>query len=182
MAKYLLQAERISPVADVEHGEGVTQRVRRDAHALDAGLAAVGGHGLAHAAAVETKVELPFVPDVALLAQFSTHLPVYSLAAAASGFSDEQEVRPLGWMPVSIGRRLDKTMFVAKVKGRSMEPLIKDGSWCVFRKEKGGTRNGKVVLVESRHISDPDEGRRYTVKVYHSEMEYFDDGTWLRAS
>ena len=107
-----------------------------------------------------------------------THLPVYSLAAAAGGFSDGQEVRPLGWMPVSIDRALTKGMFVAKVKGRSMEPLIQDDSWCVFRYDKGGSRNGKVVLVESRHISDPEGGAHYTVKTYRSEIEHFDDGTW----
>ena len=118
------------------------------------------------------------LPDVAIAARYATHLPVYSLAAAAGGFSEEQEVRPLGWMPVSIGRGLSKGMFVAKVKGRSMEPLIQDGSWCVFRHDMGGSRNGKVVLVESRHISDPEGGARYTVKTYRSEIEHFEDGTW----
>ena len=59
-----------------------------------------------------------------------------------------------------------------------MVPLIQDGSWCVFRHDMGGSRNGKVVLVESRHISDPEGGARYTVKTYRSEIEHFEDGTW----
>lgn len=120
----------------------------------------------------------PILPGVAQAAQYTTHLPVHSLAAAAGGFSEEQEVRPLGWMPVSLGRSLTKTMFVAKVKGHSMEPLIPDGSWCVFRHDVGGSRKGKVVLVRSRHISDLESGGRYTVKFYQSEIEHFADGTW----
>jgi len=121
---------------------------------------------------------LKLLSEIPLPSQFVTHLPVYSLAAAAGGFSEEQQPRPLGWLPVSIGRKLTKDMFVAKVKGRSMEPMIEDGSWCVFAFDKGGSRNGKVVLVESRHISDPEGGARYTVKTYRSEIEHFDDGTW----
>lgn len=140
-------------------------------------MSRIEGNALA-AAAWPVSVPVSILPEVALAAQYSTHLPVYSLAAAAGGFSEEQEARPLGWMAVSLDRSLTKGMFVAKVKGRSMEPLIHNDSWCVFRYDKGGSRNGKVVLVESRHISDPEGGARYTVKTYQSEIEHFDDGTW----
>ena len=69
-------------------------------------------------------------------------------------------------------------MFIAKVVGRSMEPTIKDGSYCIFRKERGGSREGLVVLVESRQVADPETNQRYTVKRYHSEKEQLPDGTW----
>jgi hypothetical protein len=59
-----------------------------------------------------------------------------------------------------------------------MEPTIPDGSYCVFRFDKGGTRNGLVVLVECRLVSDPETTRQFTIKRYKSEKEYFDDGTW----
>ncbi len=45
-------------------------------------------------------------------------------------------------------------MFIARVAGKSMEPTIPDGSYCIFCFERGGSRNGKVVLVESRLVSD----------------------------
>lgn len=111
-------------------------------------------------------------------ARFTTHLPVYSLAAAAGGFSSAQTARPLGWLAADIGRKLAPDMFIALVKGRSMEPLIPDGSYCVFRKDPGGSRNGKVVLVEYDALRDPDTGNRYTVKKYKSETENLDDGSW----
>ncbi|MBH0200337.1 MAG: DUF2075 domain-containing protein [Nitrospira sp.] len=114
--------------------------------------------------------------------QFRTHLPLYSLAAAASGFSVGQEVEPLGWIAASIGRPLTNDMFVVQVEGRSMEPTIISGSYCVFRLERGGSRNGRVVLVEGRHVEDPENGGRYTVKRYFSEKDHFDDGTWRHRS
>lgn len=121
---------------------------------------------------------IDLLPDVAAAERFSTHLPVFSLAAAAGGFGDAKVVRPLGWTKVALGRALDQDMFVAKVVGSSMEPTIRNGSWCVFRRERGGTRDGKVVLVQSRHLSDPESGEQYTVKRYRSEKELFPDGTW----
>jgi phage repressor protein C with HTH and peptisase S24 domain len=57
---------------------------------------------------------------------FVTHLPVYSLAAAAGRFGHGQAVSEEGWVQVN-GRRLDENMFVARVVGRSMEPMIPDG-------------------------------------------------------
>lgn len=46
-----MQAERVAAVADVEHGEGVAQRVRRHPNALDARLLAVAQDQLADLAA-----------------------------------------------------------------------------------------------------------------------------------
>jgi phage repressor protein C with HTH and peptisase S24 domain len=39
-------------------------------------------------------------------------------------------------------------MFVAQVVGRSMEPLIPDGSLCIFRHGVRGSRQGKRLLIE----------------------------------
>lgn len=117
--------------------------------------------------------------EVPAVERFTKYLPVYSLAAAAGRFSEEQRVVPLGWAPAKIGRPLSKDMFIARVQGRSMEPLIKDGSYSVFRWEKGGSRNGKVVLVEAQGVNDPESTGRYTVKRYHSEKQINPDGTWV---
>ena len=60
-------------------------------------------------------------------------------------------------------------MFVAQVVGKSMEPAIHDGAWCLFRTSVEGTRQGKTVLVQLRDATDPETGQRYTVKRYRSE-------------
>ncbi|MFO0875327.1 MAG: S24 family peptidase, partial [Phycisphaerales bacterium] len=65
-------------------------------------------------------------------------------------------------------RRLRPGMFVAEVVGRSMEPMIPNGSWCLFRAPVEGTRQGKIVLVQIRDSPDPETGERYTVKRYES--------------
>ena len=60
-------------------------------------------------------------------------------------------------------------MFVAQVVGRSMEPAIPDGSYCLFAAPVEGTRQGKTVLVQLRDATDPATGERYIVKRYESE-------------
>jgi hypothetical protein len=116
--------------------------------------------------------------DIPSAERFKIYLPVYTLAAAAGGFSDSQQVEPLGWAKPKMHSALKKDMFIAKVEGHSMEPGIPSGSYCVFRMDPGGTRNGKAVLVQSHHIDDPENGGKYTVKRYSSEKNLFPDGTW----
>jgi SOS-response transcriptional repressor LexA len=111
-------------------------------------------------------------------AKFETALPVYSLEAVATAFGKEAQVDRLGWVKVNPSKKLSKDMFVAKVTGKSMEPAIPDGSYCIFRFEKGGSRNGLTVLVESRRVSDPETMQSFTIKRYKSEKEYSPDGTW----
>jgi len=60
-------------------------------------------------------------------------------------------------------------MFVTRVVGESMNKRIINGSWCLFKANPGGSRNGKIVLVQHRDIEDPDHGGTYTVKTYYSE-------------
>jgi len=48
----------------------------------------------------------------------------------------------------------------------------------LFRFERGGSRNGLVVLVESRLVSDPETHQSVTIKRYHSEKENLSDGRW----
>ena len=66
-------------------------------------------------------------------------------------------------------------MFVAQVVGQSMEPVIPDGSWCLFRAPVEGTRQGKTVLVQLHDSLDPETGQRYTVKRYGSRKAQAED-------
>ena len=93
------------------------------------------------------------------------------LKAAAGAFSDAQHIDDgdFAWVAVETTRRLRRGMFVAQVVGRSMEPRIPDGAYCLFAAPVAGTRQGKTVLVQMRDGTDPESGQRYTVKRYQSE-------------
>ncbi len=86
-------------------------------------------------------------------------------------------VQRLGWKKV-VTRKINKDMFIAKVVGKSMEPAIPDGSWCLFRFERGGSRNGLVVLAESRLVADPETNHSFTIKRYRSEKIDLGSGQW----
>jgi peptidase S24-like protein len=92
---------------------------------------------------------------------FRTHLPQYSLEAAAGKFGRQMSIEPEGWIEVHTDMTLTGDMFVIHVEGRSMEPQIPDGSLCAFRAHVGGSWNGKVLLIEQYGESG---GSRYTVK------------------
>ena len=116
--------------------------------------------------------------EIAEFEKFVTVLPVYSLEAVATSFGKEEYVEQLGWIKTNISKKLNKNMFIAQVVGKSMEPTIPDGSYCVFRFEKGGSRNGLIVLVESRQVTDPETNQKFTIKRYSSEKESSEDGQW----
>ena len=105
--------------------------------------------------------------------QFRTHLPQYTLAAAAGKWGEHMEVEPEGWVEVPEKLRMTDDMFVAHVTGRSMEPRIPDGSLCVFRYNVVGSRQGKLVLV--MHYGEAGEDR-FTIKRYRSSKVRSEEG------
>jgi hypothetical protein len=109
-------------------------------------------------------------------------LPLIPLKAAAGLFSDPQLVPEDSewdqWVAVEAGRKLRRGMFVAQIIGKSMEPRIPDGSYCLFSSPVEGSRQGKIVLVQLRSQTDPENGARYTIKRYESEKSHGEDGTW----
>ncbi|MEX2375062.1 MAG: DEAD/DEAH box helicase family protein [Dehalococcoidia bacterium] len=113
-------------------------------------------------------------PDVDAASRFTTHLPVYSLEAAAGHFGTGREVQLEGWIPVD--GRLNDRLFVARVVGKSMEPRVPDGSLCVFEARPVGSRQNKIVIVQHHDIADPETGGAYTLKQYASEKEVDGDG------
>jgi type I restriction enzyme R subunit len=103
--------------------------------------------------------------------RYVTCVPLVPLKVAAGSFSEPQHVPDDGcaWTAVDTRHRLRPGMFVAQVVGKSMEPAIPDGSYCLFAAPVAGTRQGKTVLVQLRDATDPETGERYTVKRYESE-------------
>jgi SOS-response transcriptional repressor LexA len=104
---------------------------------------------------------------------FETHLPQYTLAAAAGKWGERMEVEPEGWVEAPEGLRMTDDMFVAHVTGHSMEPRIPAGSLCVFRADVAGSRQGKLVLVEN--YGEAGENR-YTIKRYRSFKQQDETG------
>jgi hypothetical protein len=116
------------------------------------------------------------VPDDEITqGQKKTHVRVCTLQAVATSFTEQRMPEVIGWKRLDGIFKLNEDMFIAKVVGKSMEPTIKDGSWCLFRPDQGGSRNGKIVLVESRRISDPETNASYTIKRYFSEKAVTED-------
>ena len=107
-------------------------------------------------------------------------MPLIPLKAAAGAFGDPQYVEDDNWEWVEIDsqHRLRPGMFVAQVVGKSMEPRIPDGSYCIFRSPVEGTRQNKIVLVQHYRIEDPETGGSYTVKRYKSEKAASEADTW----
>ncbi len=111
--------------------------------------------------------------------RYKTCVPLVPLQAAAGTFSDPQHIEDgvFEWVEVGSRHRLRPGVFVAQVVGKSMEPAIPDGAYCLFRSPVEGSRQGKIVLVQLRDGTDPETGQRYTVKRYESE-KIQTDGSW----
>lgn len=117
--------------------------------------------------------------------RFEEWVPVYELSAAAGGFGPSSSADCLGWIASPPSVRTDDRHFVARVRGRSMEPLIPDGSLCLFRSDVAGSRSGRILLVQHHAISDPELGGSYTVKKYRSlkvQEADADGDTWTHAA
>lgn len=104
-----------------------------------------------------------------------THVPRWSLRAAAGRFLDNEEVESQGYVELPRGTRWKDDYFVVEIAGTSMEPLIPNGSFCLFRQFGGGSRQGKLVLVEELGRGGND---RYTVKRYTSTKRRLSNGAW----
>jgi SOS-response transcriptional repressor LexA len=110
-------------------------------------------------------------------------LPLYSLRAAAGYFGRGEAIEPEGWVRAeTLGLKLDEQMFVCRAIGKSMEPLICDGDFLVFRSKPGGSRQGKIVLVQYRGPADPETGGSFTVKRYSSKKRGATDDSWRHSS
>lgn len=57
-----------------------------------------------------------------------------------------------------------------------MNNIIPNGSICLFEKYTGGSRNGKICLVESSSVYDTDLGAQYTIKEYLSKKIISEEG------
>jgi len=98
------------------------------------------------------------------------------LTAAAGFWGPESMPEEIGWTELP-GVSLKPGMFVARVTGTSMKPLIPDGSWVLFRPCPAGSREGRIVLMQLGTDGAGENGGRFAVKKYHSEMTVTADGS-----
>jgi DUF2075 family protein len=102
-------------------------------------------------------------------------VPLVDITVAAGAFSDLQAQSDFEWVELPMNIAVKPGYFVCKVVGESMNKRIPNGSYCLFREDPGGSREGKIVLVQSTNIHDADFGSGYTVKEYHSEKNIGDE-------
>ena len=112
---------------------------------------------------------------------FINSVPLYDIAVAAGQFSEQQLVSDCEWVELPTPLKASKDYFVCKVVGESMNKKIPNGSWCLFRKNPEGTRNGKIVIVQNQDIQDPDFVSGITIKEYYSEKKNTEE-TWEHES
>ncbi|MFZ4400754.1 MAG: DNA/RNA helicase domain-containing protein [Bacteroidales bacterium] len=114
---------------------------------------------------------------------FENSIPIYDLKAAAGNFSELQivSIDEYEWIELPQRYKPSRDLFACKVIGESMNKIIPNGSICLFRKYSGGTRNGKIVLVEYTNKQESDFGSGYTVKEYKS-IKKTEENQWIHQS
>lgn len=103
-------------------------------------------------------------------------IPLYDFYAAAGSFSEMQVENAYTELEVEEKYAKSDHYFACKVIGESMNKRIPNGSICIFKKYDGGSRNGKIVLIENRDIHDPDFNSAFTVKTYSSQKTITEEG------
>lgn len=126
----------------------------------------------------ESVPELRIEPEVNDEVKYIDFLPLYSIRAACGYFGEGEIVDETGWMKVEGMGKLNRNMFIVQAVGHSMEPLIHDGDYCVFRANLAGSRQGKIVLAEHHNYYDPDYTGSYSIKTYTSKKSFDAEGNW----
>lgn len=88
--------------------------------------------------------DLPLLPD-----PVADSAEVLSLQAAGGSLEGGHAVDPHGW--VKLREPAPERAFVARIVGRSMEPLLPDRSWALFKPDGG---QGRVVLAAHPELRD----------------------------
>lgn len=108
-------------------------------------------------------------------------IPLLNLKVAAGNFSELQKDEIKSWIQLNKSFNYKPGYFVCQVLGESMNKIIPNGSWCLFKEYTGGSRNGKIVLVYREDFTDSDFGNGYTVKIYESK-KIVEDNSWKHES
>ncbi len=102
-------------------------------------------------------------------------IPLYDFYAAAGTFSEMQATKDFTLFQVPEHLYKDG-YFACRIIGESMNKVIPNGSICLFKPYLGGSRNGKIVLIENIDVQDQDFNSAFTIKTYTSEKIVSDEG------
>jgi SOS-response transcriptional repressor LexA len=108
-------------------------------------------------------------------------IPLYDFYAAAGTFSEIQSEKDFTLIESPENNNAKGDFFACKIVGESMNRVIPNGSICLFKPYTGGSRNGKIVLVENIDIQDQDFNSAFTIKTYSSEKIVSEEG-WEHSS
>ena len=103
-------------------------------------------------------------------------IPLYDFYAAAGNFSNMQSEKTFSQIEVPEEYSIGSDYFACKVIGESMNKRIPNGSICIFKKYSGGSRSGKILLIENFDRQDPDFNSAFTVKTYTSQKNVSEEG------
>lgn len=112
----------------------------------------------------QTSIAFPIKAELSLI-----QVPLYNFYAAAGSFSEMQSEKDYTLISLPQKYNSNSDYFACKIMGESMNRVIPNGSVCLFKKYDGGSRNGKIVLVENYDYQDPDFNSSFTVKTYSSK-------------
>ena len=113
--------------------------------------------------------------------KLSNPIPLYNFYAAAGTFSEMQSEKDFTLIEGPQNIKQNNDYFACKIVGESMNRTIPNGSICLFKPYTGGSRNGKIVLVENFDIQDEDFNSAFTIKTYSSEKTISEEG-WEHTS
>ena len=126
----------------------------------------------------QLKIDLP--DDSIEPIELKNSIPLYDFHAAAGTFSEMQDEKEYSLIPIS-ARYATEDYFACQIKGESMNRVIPNNSICLFKKYSGGSRSGKILLIENRDSFDPDFNSAFTVKTYSSQKNINKD-SWTHTS
>ncbi len=101
-------------------------------------------------------------------------IPLYDFYAAAGTFSEIQSEKDFTLIE-GPENSSSNGYFACRIIGESMNRVIPNDSICLFKPYTGGSRNGKILLIENRDIQDPDFNSAFTIKTYSSEKIMTDE-------
>jgi superfamily II DNA or RNA helicase/HKD family nuclease len=128
----------------------------------------------------ETSNIIPFYKTLGFEKELRNPIPLYDFYAAAGTFSDLQSDKDFTLIE-GPENSSGKDYFACRIVGESMNRVIPNGSICMFKQYTGGSKNGKIVLVENRDIQDPDFNSAFTIKTYTSEKSISEE-SWVHES
>jgi superfamily II DNA or RNA helicase/HKD family nuclease len=126
------------------------------------------------------KVVIPIQQSLNFEEELKNPIPFYDFYAAAGTFSEMQFEKDFKLIE-GPENSSSNDYFACQIIGESMNRVIPNGSICLFKPYTGGSRNGKIVLVENMDLQDQDFNSAFTIKTYSSEKSVSEE-TWGHTS